>query len=325
MRSIIRAAVNHPILAGGVLMLSHSVVLVVLTGLLFAPISPGMKGTLVRRVNHIMWLSALLICAGIGVWLTVVRRRSGQSAWPVCWLALIGPLQLIVQISALNAVMLLFAGGIHNVILFFCRPSSCGGMFFHAGASAAPVGILGGGLVGQLLARRKLRTGRWQHMAAIGSLMRKRPSLLARHPVLAAVVLMSPVLAYTSLLPLSDAVIILVVYALLSVATALAAACAIVMGHAENRVEPNSVVWPVGMAVLGALIGYTAIALGFRSLAHWSASMGIGFFYADDQSIAMARSVFLLTLIGTLVAVRFGVSAASSITRAHTTATDPFQ
>jgi hypothetical protein len=78
---------KHPLIAGMVLMLGHGVVLAA------AAIAAIASQSFVvgQYVTNALWITTGLLSVGIGCWLTMLRRRSCQPVWPVCWLALLAP------------------------------------------------------------------------------------------------------------------------------------------------------------------------------------------------------------------------------------------
>ena len=114
-----RFMARHPVLAGCVLMLGHLAFLAVQSVMLYVCARAALYAPdswIVRLFSASEWPVNGLLVFAVACWLALLRRRSGQSAWPVCWLALTAPVQIWLHMMALALGSTVVLGGMGALV-----------------------------------------------------------------------------------------------------------------------------------------------------------------------------------------------------------------
>lgn len=313
---------KHPLIAGMVLMLGHGVVLVAVA----IAITASRSLVVGQYLTNALWVTTGLLSVGIGCWLTVLRRRSCQPVWPVCWLALLAPLQAYLQTLVVSLATQTHLQG-PKVFLAIVTLPEWYMMYVNLPGNLMPVpGILFGMLIGHGVAHVMFRDGRWQHIVPADQQPGESTNNVfpARHPLVATVVLMAPGVQYAWLLlvapiywnsdsrPLLCALLYGVLNALVAFIVGMVVArAALRAGKALDRLE---ILVPLTAAAASVVwIGIAGCLRGFSWGFSWGAvRWNLQIFFGDSDDWNAARLVLLFTLVVGLATARQGMTVASN-------------
>lgn len=308
---------KHPLIAGMVLMLAHGVVLVAVAIAVVA----SRSFVVGQYLTNALWVTTGLLSVGIGCWLTMLRRRSCQPVWPVCWLALLAPLQAYLQTLVVSLAAQTRVAG-PGAFLATATSPRWYAMYVNFPGNLMPVpGILLGALIGHGVAHVMFRNGWWQHIVPADQQPgeSKNNAFPARHPLVATAVLMAPGVQYAWLLlapPLwwnfDSTLLCALLYGVLNALTAfivgmVVARAAHRAGKALDRLEIL-----VPLTAAAASVVWIGIASCLRGFSWRPVRWDLQIFFSDFDNWKTARLVLFVALVVSLGAARQGMTVASN-------------
>jgi len=316
---VTRFMARHPVVAGCVLMLAHLAFVCAQSVMLYVFARPTPSDPhlwIVRFLDMCEWPVNGVAVFAVACWLTLLRRRSGQSAWPACWLALTTPVQLWLHWMTIMLGFALVLRGTGGLIRTLTDLHLCVLWFVHRSNYLAVPAALLGVLAGLGIARRRYEAGRWERV--LPAVPVPEP-LLARRPLLAAVVLTSPAILYANLLVAvprwshSDGIILLCAALYVVLSTANAFFTGLVVSFDQRRagraVAHLHIILPV-VALLAA-VAYVAPVCVVWERSRWSLK-DIEYFFTMAY-YETARPALAISLAASLVAARRGVDVGAQL------------
>lgn len=185
---------RHPLVSGVAMMMVQFVLLV---GGFRAMARFVPSGPVWVELQEVFWFVSGSLAAGAGCWLTMLRRRSGQSAWPACWLAAIFPIQAYTQTIAAAGTLTWMLGGPDVFRQVMGDPTLYVAAIVFPGNLVTSPAVLVGVLIGLIAAHVMYRRGRWMQISALPSATgAPAATFLVRHPLAATALVMLPCTQY---------------------------------------------------------------------------------------------------------------------------------
>jgi len=320
---------RHP-LVSGVAMMSVQLVLLVASSCALRTFVSSTPGVWTLHMQC-FWLVTGFLAFGAGFWLSLLRGRSCQSVWPVCWLAAIFPFQTYAQVIVAAAVWLLHFEGLDG-LSFYMRSAHLFLRFVdYPGILASSPAVLSGLLSGQLVAAWMYRRSRWIRVSSLRSTTGSSAApFLVRHALVATGLLMLPCLEFGRLFVLEydpstlgywkpnlPAFLDVVVYLLLVSITAFTTGLAVSYSRRVARLQmdrPKMIV-PFAAAVF-SLVYSSAVGLlyGLGGLGYWVVGAHI-VSEGPIQILRRAPTVLIGGVVATALASWYGMVAAKRILR----------
>ena len=254
----------------------------------------------------VRWGLVVLLSAGIACWLAFLRRRSGLSAWPVCWLVALMPVVIVAESIVLIFVLVPPIWGWASLMGSITNPGWWNGWLTATEPWSATVGVLLGTLAAQILAERKLRSGQWPQIAADGQ---PGPTFLARRPLFTASLLLAPCFFYVralheiqfNTLTMAQTPSPIVLAVLISL-TAFCAAYAVT--KSQQQIRPDAARLDYRLPLLGSIVALAYLLLAL-AISH---PRNLPYLYANDHK--MLGLAIATAIICAGVGMKLGVMAA---------------